>query len=640
MTQQGLDFESILDGEDSIRGLNDDASSLKTSPEGGIQNDHPLEENNEGSSKWSAYYQEYQTTDAMLHGSSDEESDRPTIHQAFDTMFSDTVGFPFIAGGSPVNITGSHPSTIQIIQLWQIYIDNINPLLRISHAPTLQGQIIEAGADLSKVSKEFEALMFGIYIISIDSMVEEEVSRIFGEGKHVLTTKYRQATEQSLINAGFMRSSDLKVLQGYLLYLIAIFRYIDPRSMFCLIGIAVRIATRLGLHRDGAQFAFSPLETELRRRLWWQIVALDKRIAEITGSPITALSSSGTDCRLPLNVNDMDLHVSAKEPPPPLVGATEMSFCLTRIEITLAASPTGIRPNPSIINTPESKYSSHTPHNIPANTKTPSTSYNLDTYTAYMESTYLNHCDPKIPIQLFTLMMTRISLCKLRAFNFICRDKSSTMDSNPDDRDAAFLDAIQMLEYDNVIYSTANLRRFLWYTKMQMPIPGYIFLANELCHRVMDESCERAWKAIFENHERRGLVWNLQSQMHMALGHMLLKAWGSREQAELQRGKALETPRLVALLRQRVSQKSAKQKSGSHLDPAGSGAGTGASSGGRETKTIRQVAGVCDENPMLDPTKEVDEIYASSLVDYDQLDWSNLMHAGSLWGGFDGNFNV
>lgn len=105
-----------------------------------------------------------------------------------------------------------------------------------------------------------------------------------------------------------------------------------------MIGIAVRVATHLGLHRDGAQLGLFPFETEQRRRLWWQLIVLDQRMAEMTGSAIMALSSSGADCRLPLNVNDTDLHPHAEDFPRPHTRPTEMLLCLTRIELTIAAA--------------------------------------------------------------------------------------------------------------------------------------------------------------------------------------------------------------------------------------------------------------------------------------------------------------
>lgn len=171
---------------------------------------------------------QYRTTDEMLHGSSDEESDRPTIHHAFDAMFNETTGFPFVAGSSRPRKEASYPSSIQSIQLWQVYINNINPLLKISHIPTLQPQVIEASADLTNIPKPLRALMFGIYFTAVNSMADEEVQTTFGERKSILLAQYRENTEQALLDAGFMKSNDIMVLQGYVLYLVSCLTITHP----------------------------------------------------------------------------------------------------------------------------------------------------------------------------------------------------------------------------------------------------------------------------------------------------------------------------------------------------------------------------------------------------------------------------
>lgn len=157
----------------------------------------------------------------MLHGSSEEESDRPKAHQAFDAMFTEKIGFPFVGGSSQTKKTSSYPSSIHSIQLWQIYINNVNPLLRINHVPTLQSQIIEASKELDNVQKPFRALMFGIYFTAVNSMTDDEVQSTFGENKTTLVLSFRENTEKALLDADFMKSSDIMVLQAYFLYLVS-----------------------------------------------------------------------------------------------------------------------------------------------------------------------------------------------------------------------------------------------------------------------------------------------------------------------------------------------------------------------------------------------------------------------------------
>ncbi|KAF3767727.1 hypothetical protein M406DRAFT_226655, partial [Cryphonectria parasitica EP155] len=561
LSQHGVDFEPIgqalrssdPSAIDEVDELEHGIEGLKTSPSSTGDAQTPV-----------VLIHDYRSQDYPFRDSSDDGSDGPLIHQAFDKMFDGSDGFPFAIGGSIMSITELHPPTVQIFQLWQIYLENVNPLLKIIHTPTLQSQLIEAAANPAKIAKPLEALLFSIYYIAVLSLTDEEVLERFKEEKSRMMSKFHRATQQALINAGFMRSPDIVVLQAFFTYLIAVRQNVDPRALFCLIGIAVRVANRMGLHQDAEQFHFAPFEVELRRRLWWQLVIFDKRIAEITGSTITALSSSRGDCRPPLNINDPDLHVNAKEPIQPHTGPTEMLFSLTRIELTVAADPEGARPvanlagsssggkqtwhySPSPVSS--DVFTNATRHNLPL--------ANLNDYIKYLEETYLNHCDNKIPLHSFTFLMTRQAICKLRLIDYFSRGylqrfpDPNTM-SAPDRavRDAMFSEAIQVIEYDNVIQSEESLLRFKWYTFMHFPFPPFAFLATELRFVTTGDLCDRAWAAIIDNHEKRRMTDNLKSPMYTAIGSTLLRAWDAHEAAEAQLGRSLPQPRVITVMRE------------------------------------------------------------------------------------------
>ncbi|KAJ5637840.1 hypothetical protein N7490_007719 [Penicillium lividum] len=633
MTRHGVDFNSILD--DQERNVSESATPGAYPPKAADSR----EANRKRSSKWFAYYDEvnsYRTHHDMLHGSDDDEQDQPTIHHAFDTIYDNNDGFPFMVGGSKCRITHLHPSSIQIFQLWQVYLNNVNPLLKISHVPTLQNRIVEASTDLAKISKPLEALMFSIYLISVTSMTNDEVQAAFGNSKHALLGLYHAASQQALINATFMRSTDLVTLQAFLLHLLSICHFVDPRSLFCLIGIAVRVATRLGLHRDGAQFGLPPFEAEQRRRLWWQLAILDKRIAELTGSTITALSSSRTDCRLPLNVNDTDLHKNTKAPPVPYITSTEMLFCLTRVELLVAASPNGMRPDPHIAKNRHNNQPLVPSSSFDASEREASLSRSLDDYCVFIESTYLKYCDPGIPIQLFTLLTARISLYKLRVVEFMSRN-ISTAELPKQEREGLFMAAVQMIECDDEIYTREELRGFLWYTQFQAPIPGLFFLMTELRQRTTGPLCERAWKAICSNHEHRGLVRKLKSPMHTAFGQAILKAWDAREQAEIRQGGVIDPPELIAVLRRVYAskredpQKQSNPVQNSTTAPVSqSNQVSSVASINPELGTEHQLPGTDFDTSMIFPTLNSECQIFGLGISYEETDWSCLIQPGSF----------
>ena len=135
-------------------------------------------------------------------------------------MFGDQDGFPFVVTARKESVTADHPSTIHVFQIWQVYIDNINPLLKITHVPTVQGRIIEATSQLDKAPRNVEALMFAIYLMAITSLEDTDVQRMFGEPKKELLGRYFSALQQALLNVGFMRNHDFYSLQAFVLYLV------------------------------------------------------------------------------------------------------------------------------------------------------------------------------------------------------------------------------------------------------------------------------------------------------------------------------------------------------------------------------------------------------------------------------------
>lgn len=355
--------------------------------------------------------------------------------------------------------------------------------------------------------------------------------------------------------------------------------------MFCLIGIAVRVANRLGLHQDAEKFNFPPFEVELRRRLWWQLAIFDKRVAEMTGSSMTALSTNKGDCKWPLNINDTDLHVNAKDRIAPYAGPTEMLFSLTRFELTVAADPEGSRPLQNLGQTPgnKSKFSySASPassdmftnavhHNLPIT--------DLEGYIKCIEEKYLNHCDSKIPLHLFTFLMTRQAMSKLRIIDYFCRGylqrypDPSTLPPGPDRqiREVVFEEAMHVLEYDNMMQTHEALHGFKWYTYMYFPLPALAFLIQDLRYITTGELCERAWDLIFANFIHRKTLDNPRNPVNTALGGMIIKAWDAHEAAETRLGRSLPPPNIINKVRENVIKMKGASKEESPMHKSGLG---------------------------------------------------------------------
>lgn len=86
----------------------------------------------------------------------------------------------------------------------------------------------------------------------------------------------------------------------------------------------------MGLHRDGTEYGLGPVETHVRRMIWYQLCFLDIRTCEAQG-PRPGIREEEFDTRMPLNVEDSDL----ESPNPPTESATrwtDMTLSLIRWE--------------------------------------------------------------------------------------------------------------------------------------------------------------------------------------------------------------------------------------------------------------------------------------------------------------------
>lgn len=130
--------------------------------------------------------------------------------------------FLFGAGSSRVSVELStlHPGQIQVVRLWQVYLENVHPLLAVIHPPTMQTRIMDAVADLTAISPELEALIFSIYCVSVFSLGPGECLRLFGSPRDQLLKGYRFACRQALLKCRVLRSEDRECLTALFLYLV------------------------------------------------------------------------------------------------------------------------------------------------------------------------------------------------------------------------------------------------------------------------------------------------------------------------------------------------------------------------------------------------------------------------------------
>jgi hypothetical protein len=131
-------------------------------------------------------------------------------------------------------------------------------------------------------------------------------------------------------------------MQAFVLFLITVRTQIDPHTFWIMTGVAVRIAQRIGLHRDGESLGIPPFDLEIRRRLFWQLLPLDGYAGQVSGTGIS-IAPNSWDTKQPLNINDDQIYPGMTQQPEEQKGATEMIYCLTRTELSKFYTRTGVK---------------------------------------------------------------------------------------------------------------------------------------------------------------------------------------------------------------------------------------------------------------------------------------------------------
>ncbi|TVY88787.1 Aurofusarin cluster transcription factor [Lachnellula willkommii] len=449
--------------------------------------------------------------DALQAGSSDDESNDSAPYPNAEILL---VGH---TSGSK-KLTSMHPPPVHIFRLWQTFLVHVNPLIKIFHAPTVQQTILDASGNLETVSRSTEALMFSIYFLAVVALNNADCQSMFGESRKALVAKYCNGTQQALVNAKFLKSLNISTLHAFAIYLHGVRKSLDHHSISVLTGVAVRIAQRLGLHRDSSKYKVSPFDAEIRRRTWWQIAFLDGHASKLAGAGFHAWYSA-FDTQVPLNISDSDLNPTMKEAPHEKDGATEMMFCSLRFDVAVAIRKAATTPGISAEDGEAGWAMPHGPQHLQAKDKA------INDLEAHFERKYLRY-SRQYP------------------------DKGASMPEA--EKDFVFGEGLKELEIDGLGHNIKELEGFRWHIQHYFQLSAFIFILSELRHRLTGDLVERAWKQVGIAYEYRPyMITDTKNALYHAIGNLTLKAWRKREESGVlsRGGHENSTPRYITLLR-------------------------------------------------------------------------------------------
>ncbi|KAL8730636.1 MAG: hypothetical protein Q9166_003949 [cf. Caloplaca sp. 2 TL-2023] len=159
----------------------------------------------------------------------------------------------------------------------------------------------------------------------------------------ILANKYRSVTAQCLMRADLLKPVS-HTIEALILHLHG--EYARNRDaevgVWVLVGMIVRLAMRMGYHRDSKLFPnVTPFQGEMRRRIWTFVRQSDLLFSFQLGLP-SMIRLGDCDTALPGNYYDDDLFEDMKALPPPrpiteptpvsyMIAKASLSFCFGKI---------------------------------------------------------------------------------------------------------------------------------------------------------------------------------------------------------------------------------------------------------------------------------------------------------------------
>ncbi|KAL4892926.1 fungal-specific transcription factor domain-containing protein [Aspergillus ambiguus] len=197
-----------------------------------------------------------------------------------------------------------------------------------------------------------------------------------GDDSSDIDITFYQEARGHLQRVSVFETGNLTLVQALLLLSNYAQKRNKPNTGWNFLGLAVRMAMSLGLHKEFPGWKISLLQREIRRRLWWGVYIFDSGAAKTFGRPILLPEDSVMDSKQVLNIHDDALTATTTTLPPEVNGPTLYSGMIAQAKFHLLTNSVYQRliSTPSL--TPEETLSLQKPmeewyNNLPDYFKTP-----------------------------------------------------------------------------------------------------------------------------------------------------------------------------------------------------------------------------------------------------------------------------
>ena len=274
--------------------------------------------------------------------------------------------------------------------------------------------------------------------------------------------------------------------------------------------------------QSGSECKTSFFESQIRRRVWWQILWIDGRASQLAGQSLAVSDKLVT--ALPANLNDADIYPNMSELPLVDDRATEMIFCLTRYEVGVFLTENATKLHAADVEEKDEL---------------------IKDFEHLLERRYLRYCDPAVPLHRLASGGARSAICKLKLVahhHTTYHDKGKSMPQS--EHDMIFATCVEMVELHALGCSSNDVERFSWHLHTAFQLDAVVLMLIESQTQPPTAPLtEKSWDLIAEVFKcHPDLMDDDKSGLHGAVRQLVLKAWRVRESAARRSGLALPPP--------------------------------------------------------------------------------------------------
>ncbi|KAJ5175012.1 uncharacterized protein N7482_000889 [Penicillium canariense] len=197
------------------------------------------------------------------------------------------------------------------------FLKTTEPSLVSLHVPTFQKEYDQFWNNPHSMSFTWIALLYAILTLSVSLYHRSEEPLPLNMVDPVTAWNvFRKRAAQSLVQANYLIPGRYKCEALFLYSLCEFYRTQDAQvGVSYLLAITIRLAMRMGYHRDARHYpSLSAFDGEMRRRLWALLCQLDILISFQVGLPRT-IQPWQYDTELPSNLHDTDFDENSPQLP-------------------------------------------------------------------------------------------------------------------------------------------------------------------------------------------------------------------------------------------------------------------------------------------------------------------------------------